>query len=119
MLEKIVIVGNGIAGITAIKSIRKADKESEIHLFGKEKFYPYNRVRLSKGLLSSLEEDSQRNIYNKVFIKNNKVIGAIVIGNIKYSPILKTAIEKSIDLSGITLKDVSFNDLIEIIKVKN
>lgn len=57
MNEKIVIIGNGIAAISAIKSIRESDKESEIHLIGKEKFYPYNRVRLSKGLLSGLEED--------------------------------------------------------------
>ncbi|WP_425448417.1 NAD(P)/FAD-dependent oxidoreductase [Dethiothermospora halolimnae] len=57
MNNKIVVVGNGIAGITAIKSIRKIDTESEIHLFGDEKFNPYNRVRLSKGLLNKLEED--------------------------------------------------------------
>lgn len=58
MNNKIVIIGNGIAGITAIKSIRKIDKESEIHLFGDEEFYPYNRLRLSKGLLNKLEENN-------------------------------------------------------------
>lgn len=57
MTHKIVVIGNGIAGITSIKAIREIDKESSIHLIGDEKFYPYNRVRLSKGLLSSLEED--------------------------------------------------------------
>ena len=57
MNNKTFVVGNGIAGITAIKSIRKIDTESEIHLFGDEKFNPYNRVRLSKGLLNKLEED--------------------------------------------------------------
>lgn len=54
MAEKMVIIGNGIAAITAIRSIREFDQESEIHLIGEEKFYPYNRVRLSKGLLSTL-----------------------------------------------------------------
>ncbi|OCL26356.1 pyridine nucleotide-disulfide oxidoreductase [Orenia metallireducens] len=56
-MEKIVIVGNGISAINAIKAIREIDKKSSIELFGEEKFYPYNRIRLSKGLLSSLEED--------------------------------------------------------------
>lgn len=57
MAKKIVIVGNGPVGVTAIKSIRAVDQESEIHLFGEESFYPYNRVRLSKGLLTTLVED--------------------------------------------------------------
>ncbi|MBB6218606.1 nitrite reductase (NADH) large subunit [Anaerosolibacter carboniphilus] len=57
MVDKIIIIGNGIAAITAIKSIREIDQEIEIHLFGEEPFYPYNRVRLSKGLLGSLEEE--------------------------------------------------------------
>lgn len=57
MIEKIVVVGNGIAGITAIKSIREINQKSEIHVIGEEKFYPYNRIRLSKGLFSALEED--------------------------------------------------------------
>ena len=57
MAEKIVVIGNGIAAITAIKAVREIDRESEIHLYGEERFYPYNRIRLSKGLLSTLEED--------------------------------------------------------------
>ncbi|MFZ5965875.1 MAG: NAD(P)/FAD-dependent oxidoreductase [Bacillota bacterium] len=57
MTKKIVIIGDGVAAITAIKSIREIDKNSEIHLFGEERFYPYNRIRLSKGILSTLEED--------------------------------------------------------------
>lgn len=57
MSDKIIIVGNGIAAISAIKGIREIDKDSEIKLFGDEKFYPYNRLRLSKGLMGTLEED--------------------------------------------------------------
>jgi nitrite reductase (NADH) large subunit len=57
MTEKIVVVGNGIAAITAIKSIREIDQQSEIHVVGEEKFYPYNRIRLSKGLFTTIEED--------------------------------------------------------------
>lgn len=55
--QKIVIIGNGIAAITAVKSIREIDNDCEIHMFGDERFYPYNRIRLSKGLLDKLEED--------------------------------------------------------------
>lgn len=55
--EKIVIIGDGIAAVTAAKVIREYDKISEIHLLGKERFYPYNRMRLSKGFLNTLEED--------------------------------------------------------------
>lgn len=57
MSEKIVIVGDGIAAISAIKAIRETDKDSEIKLYGDEKFYPYNRVRLTKAMLSSLDEE--------------------------------------------------------------
>lgn len=72
MTEKIVIVGNGIAAITAIKSIRQVDTVSEIHLFGDERFYPYNRVALSKGLLNKLEEDKIL-IQKKDWYKENNV----------------------------------------------
>lgn len=57
MAKKIVIIGNGPVAVTAIKSIREVDQESEIYLFGEESLYPYNRVRLSKGLLTTLIED--------------------------------------------------------------
>lgn len=55
--EKIVIIGNGIAALSAIKAFRSIDQRSEIYLFGDESFYPYNRIRLSKGLLEYLSED--------------------------------------------------------------
>lgn len=81
MTESIVIVGNGIAAISAIKSIREIDKKSKIHLIGEEKFYPYNRVRLSKGLLSGLEENKillqKKEWYDKnevILYLNNKVV---------------------------------------------
>lgn len=58
MKRRFIIVGNGIAAINAIKAIREVDKEVEIILFGEEKFYPYNRLKLSKSLLDYLEEDN-------------------------------------------------------------
>lgn len=63
-----------------------------------------------------LEEESQGSMYSKVYIKNSKVVGAIVIGNMRYSPILKTAIEQELYLKGVNFNQVSFNELLEIIK---
>lgn len=57
MKEKIVIIGNSIAALSAIKAFRTVDTVTGIHLFGEEHVYPYNRMRLSKGLLSNLEGD--------------------------------------------------------------
>src|SRR5690554_368707 len=81
MLDKIIIIGNGIAALSAIKAIREIDKDSEIHLFGEEAFYPYSRIRLSKGLLSILQEDKillqQREWYddnNVNLYKGSKII---------------------------------------------
>nr|WP_281395987.1 hypothetical protein [Clostridium aciditolerans] len=56
--------------------------------------------------------------YSKILISNNKITGAIVVGSIKNSPILKKAIEEKIDLGDINFSDVYVNDLIEIIKNK-
>ena len=72
MQDKIIIIGNGIAAISAIKSIREIDAESEIHLFGEEVFYPYSRLRLSKGLLSTLQEDNIL-LQKKVWYDDNNV----------------------------------------------
>lgn len=72
MSQKLVIIGNGIAAITAIKTIREFDQESEIHLIGEERFYPYNRVRLSKGLLSTLAEDKIL-LQKKEWYENNNI----------------------------------------------
>lgn len=57
MEEKIVIVGSGIAAISAAKTIHEINPQSKITIFGEEKFYPYYRIKLSKGLLGNLEEE--------------------------------------------------------------
>ncbi|BCN31138.1 NAD(P)/FAD-dependent oxidoreductase [Anaeromicropila herbilytica] len=57
MNKKIVIIGDGIAAISAIKAIREIDLDSYIYLIGEEEFYPYNRIRLSKGIFDEIEEN--------------------------------------------------------------
>lgn len=54
--NNIVIIGGSIAAISAIKAIREVESESRIHLFQDEKFYPYNRIKLTKNLFGNLDE---------------------------------------------------------------
>ncbi len=57
MTNKIVVVGSGIAGLSALKAIREVDRDSEITFLGEEKFFPYYRIKLSKYLFDELSED--------------------------------------------------------------
>ncbi|NLZ49435.1 MAG: NAD(P)/FAD-dependent oxidoreductase [Clostridiales bacterium] len=57
MAERIIIVGGGVAAVSAIKSIREINEKAEIYLFGSERFYPYYRLRLTKGLFDNTVED--------------------------------------------------------------
>ena len=44
---KYIIIGGGIAGVTAAKEIRKRDKEGSLILLGNEKEQPYFRIQLT------------------------------------------------------------------------
>jgi nitrite reductase (NADH) large subunit len=55
--EKIVIVGGGAAAVSATKAILDINPQSEIIIFGEERFFPYYRIKISKGLLDGLEEE--------------------------------------------------------------
>lgn len=72
MKSKIVIIGSGIAAISAIKAIREMNSSSIIHLIGQEKDYPYKRIRLSKDLFDSLEENKLL-IEKKEWYENNNI----------------------------------------------
>jgi nitrite reductase (NADH) large subunit len=80
-----VIIGGGIAGISAIKAIREVDGDVEISMFSNENFYPYNRLRLTKGLFGNLEEDNillqKKQWYeaNKIKLNINKGVTGINI----------------------------------------
>ncbi|HRO31496.1 MULTISPECIES: NAD(P)/FAD-dependent oxidoreductase [Micrococcaceae] len=51
MMRRIVVVGNGIAGLTACDSLRSAGFEGELTVVGAERHHPYSRPALSKALL--------------------------------------------------------------------
>lgn len=61
----LVIIGGGVAGLTAAKAIRDLDAEAQISIYGEEAGLPYNRIKLSKALFSDLQSD-------KVLIKKEK-----------------------------------------------
>ncbi len=44
---KIVIVGAGMAGSAMVDELLELDRSLDIHLFGKEKFLPYNRIYIT------------------------------------------------------------------------
>jgi nitrite reductase (NADH) large subunit len=47
-MDKIIIIGGGIAGLTAAETIRKNSKEVTISIITDEDYYPYSRIKLSK-----------------------------------------------------------------------
>ncbi|MBO5994903.1 MAG: NAD(P)/FAD-dependent oxidoreductase, partial [Firmicutes bacterium] len=54
MRKRYVVIGSGIAGITAAETIRSLDREGEIIVLSKEKELPYSRPMLSKSPLLSM-----------------------------------------------------------------
>jgi 3-phenylpropionate/trans-cinnamate dioxygenase ferredoxin reductase component len=55
-MRRIVVVGNGIAGLTACHSLRDADFDGELTVVGDEPHAPYSRPALSKALLREGED---------------------------------------------------------------
>lgn len=62
------------------------------------------------------EEGSDGLSYKRIFLQGNKIAGAIVIGDAKYSPLLKGAIEKEKVLANLDLSNTSVNDLLLALK---
>lgn len=54
-MRRIVVVGNGIAGLTACDSLRAAGFDGELTVVGAERHHPYSRPALSKALLHSTD----------------------------------------------------------------
>lgn len=47
-IEKVVIIGNGIAGVTAADYLRRNHPDCEIHLIAREKHHLYNRMGINR-----------------------------------------------------------------------
>ncbi|MEF9935546.1 NAD(P)/FAD-dependent oxidoreductase [Clostridium sp.] len=57
-MDKIVIVGSGVAALTAAESIKIKNPKMPVIVIGQEEYLPYNRMRLSKALSDGLSVDS-------------------------------------------------------------
>ncbi len=55
---KVIIIGAGIAGMTAASTIKKTDPQIDVTVIGKEPYLPYNRYLLTEYLCDQLD-DSQ------------------------------------------------------------
>ncbi len=67
------IVGSGLAGVSAIKGIREEDEKGSILLVGKEEELPYNRPPLSKDLLLEGKTVEDIRIEDEDFYRKNQV----------------------------------------------
>jgi len=47
-IKKVVIIGNGIAGVTAADHVRRRHPTCEIHLIGRERHHLYNRMGITR-----------------------------------------------------------------------
>ena len=53
--QKIVIIGGGVAGISAAEHARKTAPDADIHVYSKEKELPYYRLNLTRYLAGEIE----------------------------------------------------------------
>lgn len=72
MSTKYVIIGNGIAGLSAAKEIRNIDKEGKITIISSEEFLTYYRVKLSH-YISKTFEDSDLLVHNEEWYHKNNI----------------------------------------------
>lgn len=79
-MEKIVIIGSGIAGVTAAETIKENSPNTPVLIISDEEYSPYIRMKLSKGLGSNFSiegiyiKDPEWYSYNKIgFIKGDRV----------------------------------------------
>jgi len=65
----------------------------------------------------SMVEDKEDDInYKRLFIKDNKIVGAIVLGDTKKAVSIKAAVEKEKDISEFDLSSISIDELIDKLK---
>jgi len=69
---KCVIIGAGIAGVTAAETIKKINKDIEVVLIGKEQYLPYNRYKLTEYLCNVIN-DSQLYFASFDFFKDYNI----------------------------------------------
>lgn len=56
--ERVVVIGAGIAGVSAVTALRENAPDAEIVLISKEDVYPYHRLNLTRWLAGEITEDT-------------------------------------------------------------
>lgn len=68
-MKKVIIIGGGIAGLTAAETIRKTDESVEISIITDEGYFPYSRIKLSRYINSEINFNDlyihKQNWYNE------------------------------------------------------
>lgn len=70
---KIVVVGGGLAGASAIEELRKQGHGGDIVLVGEEQHLPYERPPLSKGILLGTEEVGSVFVHDREWYHDQQV----------------------------------------------
>lgn len=98
MGQKYIIVGGGVAAVTAAKEIRDNDASGEIFIFTEEGYQPYNRMKLSKEFYSDLYAEKNHIKKDKWFEK----FGITVVQNARIDQV-DTAAQTVVTTSGETI----------------
>ena len=67
---KYVIIGNSVAGISAVEGIRQKDKNGEITIISNEPYHTYSRPLISYFLLGKINENSMKYRDDNFYLKN-------------------------------------------------
>ncbi|MEG1584518.1 MAG: FAD-dependent oxidoreductase, partial [Anaerovorax sp.] len=91
--EKIIVIGNGAAGVTACEEIRARNAVCTIELIAKENVIGYNRPMLTKGILSEID---MLNLFIKPFswYKDNNIKLTLDCEVKEIKPEIKTVVLK-------------------------
>lgn len=54
-MKRVIIIGGGIAGLTAAETIRKFNDSVDVSIITDEDYYPYSRIKLSKYINSEID----------------------------------------------------------------
>ena len=71
-MVKYLIIGNGIAGLSAAKEIRIKEKDSSILIISSENYLTYYRVRLTEALEKGIEKE-ELIVNNEAWYKENNI----------------------------------------------
>ena len=71
-ISNIVIIGGGIAGVSAAESMRESSKKIDITLISKEPDLPYYRLNLTRFLAGEIEEESLP-IHSEAWYNENNI----------------------------------------------